>query len=160
MISEISRMQQLTRSAAILTLGLVATSCAVDIGPHLELTRQVHERAIQHITARDLENCASKVSEFKGVFGNSEYRLKGPLRPDKGLTCMHVSTLVKDPPSIAFYSAPAEHVSGYGGILVPEESKFLWCRFRVTDGAVTLEDWSIGLRANKALARRCGLKTA
>jgi hypothetical protein len=152
-------MEKPAKSAAALTLGLVAASCAAqDIGPHLERSKQLHERAVQHITARDLENCASKVSEYKGWrFGTLEYRLKGPLRPDRRLTCMKVDTTYnKNPPTVAYYSAPTELISGDGG--VPAPSMFLWCRFKVTDGAVALEDWSLGLRADKAVASMCGFK--
>lgn len=146
---------------ASLALAALLTSCSIDTGPHLELTQQMQKSAEQHVTQRDLANCRSKLAEFTGTFGNTTFKLSGALRPNSKLTCMVAARQSKDEP-VAHYSAPVEAVSGYRGIegLQRKGTNSFWCRFKIKNGVASLEEYAIGLRANKTSARLCGFSTS
>jgi len=126
-----------------------------------EKSIQNQQAAEKYITEEHLENCRSKVAAITGALGTAKYELLGPLRPSTGLTCLRTGPMdfVNDNSFTVVYAAPVRLASGFAGIVRPRGNSFFWCRFRISDGKVTIEQYSIGDSAHRVVAGMCRLRT-
>ncbi len=143
--------QALPAAVLVLALGGCATANMASV---MDKVHRSEAAIVPRISQSDLKQCAANVTKFTGTFGNSVYKLTGPLRLDSRFGCVERS---RPEHPVAYYVAPAELVSGYGGIFQPKETKFLWCRYKLENNTVILDTWSIGMRVNRYAVRGCGL---